>query len=308
MSSAVCTLFEGNYHFGLAAFANSLHRHGFRGDVWAGYRGALPPWVGNVTERDGIQSFEAVEGLRLRFLKVDTQRHLTNYKAAFMIDLRRNYLPDAGRIFYFDPDIVLKADWQFIEQWADCGVALCEDVNSPMHSSHPIRMQWRRFYAPHGFAVARDLDVYVNGGFVGVSQSDWEFVVTWNRLLALMESETSGLSKLGISDRSYLFHKPDQDALNMAAMFSDRPVSIVGREGMDFISGGYLLSHALGTSKPWRKSFIRHAMRGYPPTMADHSFMQNTISPIALFGPALRRWKKLDLLIGCALGRFYARS
>ena len=276
VSSAVCTLFEGDFHHGLAALANSLYRSGFRGTIWAGYRGGLPPWVRDVKGKDGDQSFEAAEGLTIRFLKVETQRHFTNYKPEFMSYLRQNHATDVNIVFYFDPDIVLKAEWKFIEQWADCGVALCEDINSPMHATHPIRLRWSRFCAPHGFIVAREMDVYLNAGFVGVSQINWEFVEIWRRLLAAMESDASGLSKLGISDRSHLFHKPDQDALNMAAMFSSMPVSIVGREGMDFIPGGYLLSHALGTSKPWRKSFIRESLRGYPPTMADHSFMQNT--------------------------------
>lgn len=307
MTSTACTLYEGHYHYGVAALTNSLFRKGFRGTVWVGYRGSLPPWAQNATERDGTQHLEVVSGLTLRFLKVETKRHLTNYKADFMIDLRRNYCPDAEGIFYFDPDIVLKFDWPFFEEWADSGVALCEDVNSPMHSTHPLRMKWRRFYTPHGFEVTRDMDVYVNAGFVGVSREHWGFVEVWKRLLDLMAPETNGLSELGVSDRGYLFHKPDQDGLNIAAMFSHSPVSIVGREGMDFIPGGYLMSHALGAPKPWRKAFVREALRGYPPSQADHSFSQHTTSPINLFSPAVRRWKKLDLLVACGLGRFYAR-
>ena len=307
MSSVVCTLFEGHYHHGLAAFANSLYRHGFRGNVWAGYRGSLPPWARGVTERDGTQCFEAAQGLTIRFVKVETQRHLTNYKADFMIDMRRSYFPQAGSIFYFDPDIVLKADWQFFEQWAGCGVALCEDLNSPMHSTHPVRTMWRRFYQPHGFGVTRDLDVYVNGGFVGVTAANWAFIETWKRLMELMEPEVDGLSDWSLKDRSYLFNKTDQDALNMSAMFSDCPVSIVGKEGMDLISGGYLLSHALGSPKPWSKQFVREALRGYPPTQADHSFWQHTTSPIDIFPQGVRRWKRLDLLIACGICRFYAR-
>jgi len=54
----------------------------------------------------------------------------------------------------------------------------------------------------------------------------------------------------------------------LQALRTDRPVSIVGREGMDFISGGYLLSHALGTSKPWRKSMCHHPRRNSPSVTA----------------------------------------
>ena len=76
-----------------------------------------------------------------------------------MLDLRCNHLLDLGTLFYFDPDIIVKCDWKFLEQWAETGIALCEDINSPMSSTHPIRAMWDGFYRPHGFAVARALDV-----------------------------------------------------------------------------------------------------------------------------------------------------
>ena len=308
MSSVVCTLFEGHYHHGLAALANSLYHHGFRGEIWAGHRGQPPPWARNLVERDGTHAFQAAEGMTIRFLKVETTRHLTNYKAKFMCDLREHHRPDAGRFFYCDPDLVLKTGWNFFEQWTDAGIALCEDVNSPMHSTHPMRKMWHRFYQPHGFSTAQELDLYVNAGFVGVSRDHWGFVETWKRLLDFLDTETDGLAELGVKDRAYPFHKPDQDALNAAAMYAAQPLSIVGKDGMDFIHGGFLMSHALGTPKPWTKAFTREALRGHPPALADHCFWQHTTSPIDIFSPEERRWKTLDLSLACGIARFYARA
>ena len=33
--TAICTLFEGDYHLGLAAFVNSLVRAGYAGTIWS---------------------------------------------------------------------------------------------------------------------------------------------------------------------------------------------------------------------------------------------------------------------------------
>ena len=308
MNSAICTLFEGHYHIGLAAFVNSLHACGYRGGVWAGYRGPLPPWAHGAVEGNGVHTFEAGAGLLVHFVPVETKRHLTNFKPDFLINARERFFSGAENVFYFDPDLVLRSEWPFFEQWAGCGVALCEDVNSPMPATHPVRMMWRRFYAPHGFTSARDLDIYVNGGFVGVEREDWEFVEMWWRLQDLMAPEVGGLADWGLKDRGFIFHKTDQDALNIAAMFCPRPVSIVGKDGMDLAPGGFLMSHALGSSKPWRKNFIREALCGFPPTMADKAFWNHTSTPIPVFSPREISRKRLALRIAAAIGRLISRS
>ena len=45
MKISFCTLFERNYHFGVAALSNSLIAAGYAGTLWVGYRGALSGWI-----------------------------------------------------------------------------------------------------------------------------------------------------------------------------------------------------------------------------------------------------------------------
>ena len=50
MTSVVCTLFEGNYEFGVASLINSLYVNGFKGSIFVGFKGDLPFWVNNLNE------------------------------------------------------------------------------------------------------------------------------------------------------------------------------------------------------------------------------------------------------------------
>ena len=53
-----------------------------------------------------------------------------------MLRLLSGPASDAEAIYYLDPDIVVTAPWSTFDNWTGCGVALCEDVNSPLLKYH----------------------------------------------------------------------------------------------------------------------------------------------------------------------------
>ena len=163
-----------------------------------------------------------------------------------MLMLWEKHCPDADSFFYFDPDIVILCPWSFYEDWVRGGVALCADVNSSMPANHPIRHAWARYYAPHNFTFRREPDLYFNGGFFGLRKEHKEFLTCWQKLQDLMASAINGMQNVNVGDRSFLFHKTDQDAMNIAAMACASPLSPMGQDGMDLQQGGggYVMSHA----------------------------------------------------------------
>ena len=124
MSSVICTLFEGHFHYGVAALVNSHYQHGFKGDFFIGYRGELPFWATAATNNNslnwpGTKTLIIAEELKLHFLPINTNAHFTNYKTHFILELWEKCINDSlvTGILYFDPDIVNKCSWKYYEQW-----------------------------------------------------------------------------------------------------------------------------------------------------------------------------------------------
>lgn len=317
MNSCICTLAEGDFHLGVGVLANSLVHHGFRGVVWVGYRGALPPWAVPVRDAGAWHEHIVEGGVLLRFVPLTTPAHLTNYKPEFLQHVWEQLEPDAERLFYFDPDIVIKAAWSFFEEWAGYGVALVEDVNSPLPESHPRRCAWRRDLAKRGHRVRRETSFYLNGGFIGVHRDHRGFLQAWRDAMTLVGEEVGGLEKSMFSfgttassmqQPSFPYNKTDQDALNIAVMTAAEPVSLMGAEGMDFRPGGWTMSHALGAEKPWRKHYIRAALGGRAPSTADREFWRHASHPIPIFTGFSAAWRRFTLALAGALGRWYRRT
>jgi hypothetical protein len=224
-----------------------------------------------------------------------------------MLDLWQNHCPDANALFYFDPDIVIKCRWQFFEEWAGFGVAVCRDMNGDMPDSHPLRQMWRQILSPLGISFARPMDLYVNGGFVGVTKPQKDFLTLWQNVQSKMVQCGVTQDALGVGDRTFPFTCRDQDALNIACMAHTGDLSAVGADGMDFQpgGGGYIMSHAAGGVKPWRKAFVKTLFtRAQRPSLADRAFFQNLDGPLRPFSPGVLKRKRLDFLTACALGRY----
>jgi hypothetical protein len=310
MKSAVCTLFGGQYHhYGLGALANSLFVHGFRGTIFAGYDGPLPPWVKNLEKGDGYDDFKAADGLMIRFIPLQPKIHFACYKPDFMLQVWEKHCPEVKSLFYFDPDITISCNWKFFEEWVEAGVALCHNVGPGFPCNHPFRYTWRKFMEKENLPNRRELDEYFNSGFIGVKASDCNYIKTWAGIIEKLNAagliDSSKFSADPICGRGAYFAN-DQDALNIAAMASPFPISSIGQEAMGFAYGGSLnvMLHAIGSPKPWAKSYIRSAFKGRGPSSAEKAYWDFTKKPISTYSPIQRLLKKSDLLCGKILGRY----
>jgi hypothetical protein len=306
--TAICTLFEGDYHFGLAAFVNSLAHAGFAGTVWVGYRGELPPWLGQLKRVDtpGAEYLMA-EPIRLVFVPLETALHLTNYKPQFMLDLFSGLARDCDYIWYFDPDIFIRCKWTFFADWQNHGIALCQEItNNMLPENSPLRHKWMRIGARIGLGDSRPLNHYFNGGMVGVSAEHMSFLHIWRRLVDESRAEGCDLEVFRVGDREMSFYGSDQDALNIAAMYTEYPLTTMGPEAMGFVPGGFTMFHAVG-QKPWRGSFLLRALKAMPPSDADKFFLTQVSSPICAYSSCRLMAKRLACAIAAFVGRFYRR-
>lgn len=321
MISAVCTLFEGHYHYGVATISNSLYAHGFRGTVYVGYRGALPDWALKgkkepVGKWQDAVTINPVEGIQLVFLKLTTTYSLTNYKPDFMLELWEDVAKDAEAFFYFDPDIVVVEPWACFEQWVNCGVAVCEDINSPLQEFHPRRVSWRNYFKNYNIGLQFKNPTYVNGGFVGLVKKDISFIKLWIQIQERMGEIIGGLDKSIFQNQYHnsnivkmegfqFFDKSDQDALNATIEAYNGNVSFLGKEGMGFLPGDATMLHALGSDKPWHAKHLVRMFNGRQPRKDDVAYWEYTKSPIEAHSKIEIRKKQIAIKISKFVGRFY---
>ena len=313
MKSAICTLFEGSYHFGVGALVNSLCKSGFCGTAFVGYRGNLPEWISQLkTARNaaGHAVSQVTESVSITFVPVGGTRHLTNEKADFMLRILDELDPGVDKVFYFDPDIICIGPWNFFEQWVNEGVALVIDGNFPMPQKHPVRCAWHRFFEPHGMQFGGTAkDYYFNCGYLGVARADRNFLEAWKKIQDLIEPE--GILNLPIGlggapaykqHRSYPFWLCDQDALNIAADLEGMNISPMGSEAMGWKQPYHFLLHACGSPKPWVNTVLRESLRGKSPdALMSFRFFEFFDGPIRVMSPEEIRRRKTHVRIAGAI-------
>jgi hypothetical protein len=322
MTSTICTLFENNYHYGVAALANSLYIKGYRGNIYAGYRGELPFWakdsiVDSTIDWPGARILTVKKDFKVYFLPLDTNYHLTNYKPDFMLKLWNGIVQDTSAIFYFDPDIVLNAPWSFFEKWVDAGVALCEDVNSPLQKFHPRRIAWYNEYKKNGIELTFKNSIYANGGFIGVNKREQYFLQRWQQVQEIMAPLIGGLDRSSLTGKALPpeasgpfapFGKTDQDALNISVEACDVSISYLGQEGMGFKHGSICMYHALGAPKPWNSMYLKNILNGQVPTNADKAYW-NSVNTLIISHSNMLKWRKsISILLASFIGRFYKKN
>ncbi|MCH9050517.1 MAG: hypothetical protein IIA72_05480 [Proteobacteria bacterium] len=306
--SAVCALYDGDYHLGVGCLVNSLYRNGFRGTVWVGYRGPLPPWAQPVQSGATFDEFTVADGCSIRFVQLSLTTHLANAKPDFMLAVLTDHSPDAEAVFYFDVDIVIKCRWSFFEAWVTRGVALCLDAAYPyMPASHPLRGPWQDLIRKLELKY-RDVDGYVNSGFVGATRQDKHFLESWAKLVRLLPNEGVSLDDWQLGDRTHPFNNVEQDMLNVALMATNTPISVAGPEAMDFTPAGYIMSHAVLSPKPWARNYLWWAAKGVSPSTADKMYWHYADGPIQFCSKSRIALQRAQLKLAAAIGRFYRRS
>ena len=309
MPGAITTLFEKDYHHGVAALANSLIASGFEGTFWAGYRGEIPPWAKGETLDGGQTRVVLSPKAEMRLMPLDTPLHFAHYKPWFMISVLEQFDPEAEAVFYFDPDITVPTRWSYYEEWVGYGVAMAEDNHYHGGPDHPLRHAWKAFAREKNLVIRRDLSRFVNSGFLGVKRDHRSFLHLWADLVTSVESESGSLNAWRSLDRTYRFWSANQDTLNVAAMITEHPVAIYGPNGMDFVpsSGRPMMSHSVDKPKPWRKQYLRDFLRGKPPSRPDRWFWEYASGPLANFPQGHVKRQQISLRAAAFLARFYHR-
>ena len=298
----VVTLAEKDYLIGAVALFNSLVRNGFEGIFVIGYRDLdkLPKLT--------LESINNHNSDAIRLFELNTPIHFTNFKPQFMKLIASSH-SDLTVITYLDPDIILTSPFSWIKDWSSYGPLVCADVNYWFPSHHPLRRIWLNRL---DLVSSRNLDYYVNGGFLSIRRVDLGFLDLWQSIINSSVASTRNnklyaqgeIENTRGSGRWDPFLALDQDALNIALMCFDSPVSILGPDIMGFTALGYI-PHAIGSCKPWERFYFLYALKkGVKPRAVDKAFWSYVNYPLMNYKKYYLLLRKLDLFFALLLSRF----
>ena len=305
-NQVICSLYEGDFHLGLAALINSITRGGYRGLFWIGCRGILPPWTAKLHRRpDGL--FEVGDAL-LGFENIDPARHFGQFKPEFLLRTIEQGIA-TQHIWYFDPDITVTCNWNFYEMWVRHGISICQEITmGTMPSNHPIRCAWMELARNAGWGEPKRIqERYFNSGCVGLDIQHRAFLQQWIAAVRLANDSGVKRDQFQKGNRSQIFFTVDQDTMNIATMYTDLPFSTIGPEGMGFIFGGFTMLHSVGSPKPWRKKFLSSALKGIPPNKFDKHFLTCLDGPTFPYSSGEIARKRIAINVANFIGRFYSK-
>lgn len=300
------TLAEKDYFYGVAALLNTMVKHGTYADkIVVGYRGALPSWLPALTDTRNGKSFLMKGKLEVEFVEVHGNLHMVHEKPKWFYHLTEVLEPDADEYFFFDSDILIINRMSFFGEWVKQGVALCEDINNEMGVTHPIRKQWKKILDSKNKVIVNDLDRYYNSGFLGWTKETKAFIREWDECFTILKEIAGDLTKFRVNDRTGVVLSANQDSLNLAAMITHCPISVIGKAAMGFDYGMRVMLHPLG-AKPWGRNFIGDFFKGKVPRRADVLFWESVNSAELKPYPSFYLTRKLlAVKISKFLARFY---
>ncbi|RZM22618.1 MAG: hypothetical protein EOO88_28860 [Pedobacter sp.] len=269
------TLAENDYFLGVAALVNSMIKHGTYGNKMViGYRGDLPKWLPALSPSKNGRSLTLKNNFEIEFVELIGSLHMVHEKPKWFRHLTEVLEPEADEYFFFDSDIIVINRMNFFGEWVKHGVALCEDVNYDMGLTHPIRKSWLALCEQNNKPVVNYLSRYVNSGFLGWTRETAQVVVDWDECFQIMSKLSGDMKQFRVNDRTSVVLSANQDSLNMAAMTTQCPISIIGPAAMGFHFGLKLMVHPLGP-KPWKRKFGKEFLGGKQPRAADVLFWES---------------------------------
>jgi hypothetical protein len=223
-----------------------------------------------------------------------------------MLQVLNHYSPQTQCLWYFDPDIYMVSSWTFVSQWSNFGISVCADINlSVLNENAPLRRRWMNFVADSYPKPAHQLNHYFNSGAIGVRRDFSNMLEIWKNILNKASDAGYGMDGLFPKTRDEIFYAVDQDAMNIALMYTTHAITPLGREAMGFEPGGTVMYHTVGP-KPWRGT-LKRALQGHAPSNGARYFFKQAAGPIRPYSGTQLFLRKTACSMASFIGRFYDR-